>query len=223
MTTVGFIHTVADLAGRFEQLVAPAAVRTVHAADPSLLRRAIDVGVDEDLHRRVASHAAHLAACGADAVLVTCSSIGETVTTAAEAAGVPVLRVDAAMAREAVTRARTAGGRIAVLATVSSTLGPTGRLVQAEADRAGGGIIVTPEVVAGAADARSAGDHDDHDRRVRDAVARVAGSADVVVLAQASMAAALEGAEPPVPVLTSPVSGVADLLAVVQQDKPRPR
>lgn len=221
---VGLVHTVPALAGTFESLIREADpdVGVLHVADAWLLATAIETGVDEVVCRRVGGHAQHLAASGAQAVLVTCSSIGETVAGAAERAGVPVLRVDAAMAVEAVQEATDRGrehgrrGQIAVLATLESTLGPTGRLVDEAARRAGADLSVTAQVVPGAAAAKSSGDQGAHDEAVRTAVGRCADSADVIVLAQASMAAALEGRPAPVPVLTSPVGGVRELLAIVR-------
>lgn len=226
---VGLVHTVPALAGTFEQMLTQAApdVRAMHVADAWLLRTAIESGVDELVRERVAEHATHLAAEGARAVLVTCSSIGETVAGAAERAGVPVLRVDAAMAQQAVAEAVRAGeeagrpGRVVVLATLGSTLGPTGRLVADAVRRADADVTVTTTVAEGAAAARSAGDQARHDEIVRATVlgavdGQGAEGADVVVLAQASMAAALDGVPTPVPVLTSPAGGVQDLLAAAR-------
>lgn len=217
---VGMIHTVPALAGTFEDLVqagAPGAL-VLHVADPWLLRTAIESGVGDAVRQRVAAHAAHLAAQGAQAVLVTCSSIGETVVDAAAVAGIPVLRVDAPMATAAVelATAHGASGRIAVLATLESSVGPTGRLVAEAVGRAGANVAVQPSVVPGAADARAASDHAGHDAAVRRAVHDAARRSDVVVLAQASMAGALDGAELPVPVLTSPAGGVQALLERVR-------
>ena len=88
----------------------------------------------------VPAHVRHLAGAGADAVLVTCSSIGE----AAEqrAASRSTSRWCGSTRRwpsEAVALADAPGatGRVAVLATLASTLGPTGRLVERAARAAG--------------------------------------------------------------------------------------
>lgn len=219
---IGLVHTVPALAGAFEQMLTEAEPRAaaIHVADAWLLRTAIEVGVDERVRTRVAGHAAHLASEGAHAVLLTCSSIGETASAAAERSGVEVVRVDAAMVQDAVDRARLAGqvdgrsGRIAVLATLDSTLGPTGRLVTAATEGCDADLSINTGVVDGAAAARAAGDHADHDRRILDAVRNAAALADVVILAQASMAAALGDAEADidVPVLTSPAGGVRSVL-----------
>jgi hypothetical protein len=127
---------------------------------------------------------------------------------------VPVLRVDAPMAAEAVGLAVAGAGRVAVLATLASTLGPTGRLVERAA--AGAPVQVVATVVPGAADRADAGDRTGADALVAAAVAEAAQDADVVVLAQASMAGAAAAAGVAVPVLTSPAGGVRALLEAVR-------
>lgn len=207
---VGFLHTVPALAARFDADLSAAEpdATAVHVVDADLLATAIRSGVDEAVEAAVAQHLRHLAAAGADAVLVTCSSLGEAVDLAAAASGVPVIRVDRAMAARAVDLA--AGGRIAVLATLEATLGPTGRILESAAAEAASRPTVSARVVEGAAAARSEGDDATHDRLVAEAVASA--DADVVVLAQASMAPAAERAHVDVPVLTSPASALAAVI-----------
>jgi aspartate/glutamate racemase len=216
MTTVGLLHTVPSLATTFDDLVrdADADLRRIHVVDAWLLDTARREGVTSAVERTVAEHVRHLAARGAHAVLVTCSSIGEAAEAAASTVDVPVVRVDAAMAEEAVAIAAAARGRIAVLATLASTLGPTGRLVE----RAGGPLTVTATVVPGAAEANDRGDRERVDDLVAAAVLDASGSADVVVLAQASMARAAARVDLAVPVLSSPAGGVAALLRAVGPD-----
>jgi hypothetical protein len=217
--TVGLLHTVPALAPSFDGLIAEHApgLRRVHVVDAWLLATARQVGVTDEVRRAVAGHVAHLAGLGADAVLVTCSSIGEAAEEAAEGVRVPVLRVDAAMAGQAVeiASAPTASGRIAVLATLSSTLGPTGRLVQRSAHDAGCAVAVTSIVVPGAAEAADAGDRAGADALIAEAVSAAAADADVIVLAQASMAGAAQAAGASAPVLSSPAGGVQALLEAV--------
>lgn len=240
---VGVLHTVPALVPVFHALLTGRRgdLDIVHTADASLLSRAVASGITADVERDLHAHVSALRDAGAQAVLVTCSSIGEAATEAAATVGIPLVRVDAAMARTAVQRAREAArtraaagsdgpaerdagpaaserGRILVLATLSATLGPTSRLVQAAAREAAAGagargadaapvvdVEVSALVVEGAADARSAGDQARHDRLIADAIAR-AGEVDVIVLAQASMAT---GAGEDPRVLTSPESGAS--------------
>lgn len=200
---VGVLHTVPALVPVFHELLTGRRgdLDIVHTADPSLLSRAVAHGITDDVEADLRAHLGALRDAGATAVLVTCSSIGEAATDAAATVGVPLLRVDAAMADEAVRRARAGQGRILVLATLAATLGPTSRLVRAAA--AGSDVEVTAQVVADAAGARAAGDLERHDRLIAGAIA-AAGDVDVIVLAQASMAT---GAGDDPRVLTSPESG----------------
>lgn len=208
---VGVLHTVPALVPVFHGLLTERRgdLDIVHTADPSLLSRAIAGGITDDVEADLRAHLGALRDAGAEAVLVTCSSIGEAATDAAAAVGVPLVRVDAAMADEAVRRARGGQGRILVLATLSATLGPTGRLVQSAA--AGSDVEVAARVVAEAADARAAGDLVRHDRLIAEAIA-AAGDVDVIVLAQASMGT---GAGDDPRVLTSPASGATRFVEIL--------
>jgi aspartate/glutamate racemase len=216
---LGLLHTVPALAGTFDELLGGSGVDAdvVHVVDAGLLRAAIDHGVDDAVRAEVLRHLRHLADDGADAILVTCSSIGEAVDAASAHIAVPVLRVDAPMADEAIAIAaeRAPEGRVArvaVLATLAATLGPTGRLLESRLAAAPREVQVEASVVEGAAAARKAGDQTTHDRLVAEAIQAAAARADVVVLAQASMAGAVRGMELATPVLTSPEGGVASLV-----------
>ncbi len=143
------------------------------------------------------------AEAGARAVLCTCSTIGALAESAAAEAGIPVLRVDRPMAAAAVE----AGPRITVLAALATTLAPTTSLIEQEAARAGRTVEVCAQVICGAWDRFEAGDLDGYLDRVTTALAAVTG-ADVIVLAQASMAPAAERGATAIPVLASPRLGL---------------
>jgi aspartate/glutamate racemase len=218
---IGFLHTVPALAPRFDAdltSMVPGAT-AVHVVDAELLATAIRSGVDERVDAAVAEHIAHLAAEGADAVLVTCSSIGESVENAAAAASLPVVRVDAQLAVDAIAAAGP-GGRIVVLATLDATLGPTGRILERAATEASEPPTVRAYVVPDAAAARAAGDTERHDRLVAEAVREAAAEADVIVLAQASMAQAADAANVDVPVLTSPSSALRAVIDAAEVSAP---
>ncbi|MET9493674.1 aspartate/glutamate racemase family protein [Streptomyces sp. NPDC006552] len=140
---------------------------------------------------------------GADAVLCTCSSIGGVAEDLAPGLGVPVLRVDRPMAARAVAT----GPRITVVATVHSTFAPTLALVEEEAARAGRAVEVRTVFADGAWECFLAGDRDGYLDRVAAAVDSVT-DADVVVLAQASMAGAADRARTALAVLSSPRPGL---------------
>jgi len=91
---------------------------------------------------------------------------------------------------------------------------PTSRLIEKELTAAGADLLLGSTVVSGAIAARG-GHVEEHDRLVREAVAHAADMADVLVLAQASMARAVDGVDLHVPVLTSPGGGMQSLLAAL--------
>ncbi|MEU5365911.1 aspartate/glutamate racemase family protein [Streptomyces sp. NPDC005925] len=176
-----------------------------HVVLPELLERARRDGaaaVAPDVRRALRQAVAD----GARAVLVTCSTLGGVAESGAggDDAGVPVLRVDRPMAAAAVAL----GPRVVVLATLGSTLGPTCALVEDEAVRAGRPVAVRTHVPDGAWSAFAAGDTARCARLVAD-VADGIGDADVIVLAQASMAPAEQLVTTSVPVLSSPRRGLA--------------
>ncbi|MFG2328151.1 aspartate/glutamate racemase family protein [Streptomyces sp. NPDC048604] len=142
---------------------------------------------------------------GAAAVLCTCSTIGGVAEAAAPCLGVPVLRVDRPMAARAA-----AAGRVLVLAAVESTLGPTVELIRDEAGGDGDMPRIATRLVEGAWDRFEAGDREGYLVAVAAAVDAVpASEADVIVLAQASMAGAADRTATPLPVLASPRTGLA--------------
>jgi Asp/Glu/hydantoin racemase len=141
---------------------------------------------------------------GADAVLLTCSSISQTSTALSEQIGVPVFRIDEAMADAVVA----AGPMIAVVATLPTTLEPTCALIQERAELAGVEVTITRALCREAFDLVSAGDGEGHDRVIRETVSSLSDEVDVVVLAQASMARALQGVDFGTPVLASPELGM---------------
>ena len=95
--SLALIHTVTGLVPTFEELVQRHLPdwRPFNIVDESLLRNAIRDGrLTEDNARRVAGHIWSAVDAGADAVLVTCSSIGPAVDATRAFCPVPLVRVD---------------------------------------------------------------------------------------------------------------------------------
>ncbi|WP_199816014.1 aspartate/glutamate racemase family protein [Streptomyces sp. NRRL S-241] len=180
-----------------------------HLVAPELLDRARTAGSESVIPalRGLLTEAGAGAGSGPGAVLVTCSTIGAAAESLAPALGVPVLRVDRPMAAAAVR----AGRRIAVLAALESTLAPTRELLAEEAGERP--VSIRTHLVAGAWERFEAGDTAGYLARVAEAAGSVTG-ADVIVLAQASMAGAADLVTGPVPVLSSPAPGLAAGLAM---------
>ncbi|MCX0247405.1 MULTISPECIES: aspartate/glutamate racemase family protein [Streptomyces] len=178
-----------------------------HVVREELLTTAAALG-PEAVADEVEAVVADLVAEGADAVLCTCSTIGAVAEAAGVAVGVPVLRVDRPMAAAAVR-----AGRVTVLAALASTLEPTRALLTEEAAGAGlPGADVRTVLVDGAWERFTAGDNDGFLDLVA-ASADAVRDADVIVLAQGSMAGAAGRTTTGIPVLSSPRPGLAAAVA----------
>lgn len=206
--TLALLHTTAVTIPVFAEAARAElpGIRIVNLLDDSLLADLIASGrVTPAVETRLRAYVEQAAVLGASAIMSCCSSIGAAMEAIGERAPLPVWRVDEAMAEEAVER----GGRIGVLATVRTTMDPTMALVERFAAGAKRPSRLVPSVVEGAFDALRAGDVAGHDDRVRRALAAMASDADLILLAQASTArVAATLTDFPVPILTSPVSGL---------------
>jgi Asp/Glu/hydantoin racemase len=140
-----------------------------------------------NVSERVGQYMRFAEQAGADVVLEACSSIGELVAPARAALGIPVVRIDEAMAAEAVQRGRTLG----VAATLATTLEPTKRLLLEQAALAGRSVELRPALASEAYQRLMAGDHEGHDAALAAVLLELAPQVDCVVLAQASMARVL--------------------------------
>ena len=187
MANVAFIHTSHVLIPLFSRLareILPE-FETFHMTDESLIRNTIRAGhLTATTRRRLLSMVGSAREGGADAVMVTCSSIGEAAALARDLFDFPVFRIDEALAQAAVQ----SGSRIGVAATLRTTLDPTMRLLKETAARQGREIALVPSLCDGAFEAVIAGDTERHDRILMESLNLLRTKVDVVVLAQASMA-----------------------------------
>jgi len=175
--TIACLHTAADNAAIFDAAAGAlpgGALRLTHHIRPDLLR--------EPMPDTLAEAASLLRALtrDADAVLLTCSTIGA----AAGLAGggtCPVLRADAALA-EAAARS---GDTVQVLYAAPTTLEPTRRLFEAAASRTGASIQM--RFIEGAWALFLAGETGAYHAAIVGAAQGLEGR---IVLAQASMAGA---------------------------------
>ena len=204
--TIAYLHTSHVLIPMFKELskVELPEAEQFHMVDESLIRNTMRAQtLTRTTIRRVLSLVQLAREGGADAVMVTCSSIGPAASAARGLFDFPVIRVDEAMAEKAVR----AGRRIGVAATVRTTLEPTLALLREKARDAGREIDLVEALCDGAFEAVLAGDTATHDRILVDSLGRLAGAVDVVVLAQASMVRVLDALPEEaarVPILTSP-------------------
>lgn len=213
MPVIACLHTAASNVGVFDAAlhglrVAGAGLR--HAVRPDLLAAAERAGgPTPEIIERTATALRSLCD-GADAVLLTCSTLGFAAAMATTDAPAPVLQADAALAQAAVRD----GGRVAVLCAAPTTLEPTRRL--SEAASAATGAEIRMRLVPDAWGVFKAGDH-------RRYLALIAAAADAaledgasrVALAQASMAGAAPLCASPALVDTSPAVALAAALLLI--------
>lgn len=207
---IAMIHTVSGLIPLFDGLAKQHLPlwQGFNMLDESLLRGTIrDGALSHTTMWRLAQMVRSAVDAGASAVVVTCSSLGPAVDAAKAFCPVPLFRIDEGMAQAAVTL----GLRIGVLATLQTTLDPTSDLIRRSAAQAGRPCTVIAELAEGAFQKLGSGDTAGHDAMVAESLRNLAPKADVIVLAQASMARALalvQNELPPLPVLTSPEIGM---------------
>lgn len=179
---------------------------------PQLRRNGGDVDAVAD---RLIHYARFAEQIGARAILSACSSVGGVVALMQQEVAIPVVRIDEVMAEEAVRR----GPRIGVAATLATTLNPTMQLVQRKADEAGVTVELVPLLADSAYGKLIAGDKAGHDADLAAALADLAASVDVVVLAQASMARVVRSLPPADQhkCLSSPRLGMGRMKAVLEE------
>ncbi|WP_457583408.1 Asp/Glu racemase [Ensifer canadensis] len=187
-----------------------------HAVRSDLLEAAERAGgLTDDIARETAAALMKLAT-GADAVILTCSTLGCSIAMIHEAP-VPVVRIDAALAGKAAA----SGGKVVALCAVETTVAPTTALFDEAAKRKG--VAFEVRLVAGAWGLFKAGDRDGYLAAIADAAdAAYDDGAAIVALAQASMAGAADlvrrGPRP----LTSPMAGLSAAVERIAQRPFRP-
>ncbi len=186
-----------------------------NVVDDSLLIDTRKAGyMTDDVARRLVSYVKLAESHGSDCVLFACSSVGPAADLARKEVKIPVLKIDEPMAEAAVTR----GPRIAIVATVSTTLKPTRELIEKAAREQGVQVQIQTFLSDKAFDVLSAGDVAGHNRLLIGDIVKCAAEHDVVVLAQASMTNILPDLPEEVSrkVLTSPRLGVLRTAQVME-------
>ena len=216
MKKIGIIHTsfvsVNDLIDLFTEIIPDA--QLTNLVDDSFLREVMaNGGITPEIIKRMCSYVQMLEVSGVDAIFNQCSSVGEAFDIAIKQTNLPTLKVDQAMAEKAVEL----GSRIAVVATVASTLNPSCNLIINTAKKAGKKVEVIPELVDGALDVlMKENNREKHNKMVRGKIEQLDGKVDVIVLAQGSMIVLLpELGNIKTPVLSSPRLGVQKMREII--------
>jgi Asp/Glu/hydantoin racemase len=211
---IGFVHTVGFLVDTFRGTMRTELpdIDCFHTLNESLLQDLLRGVSKAAVYRRVVEQIALVADAGADLIIVTCSSTSPAVDIARQVTQATILKIDDPMAVAAVR----AGPRIGLICTATSTVEPSCRLLEQHAQELGCDITITPWVEPNAYEALMKGDRARHDAIVLNAAKHAASGADVLVLAQASLAhlATELSSSLGVPVLSSPpllMSAIAKL------------
>jgi hypothetical protein len=206
--TLTFLHTSPVHVATFDRLLAEldSTIRAAHIVDTSLLDDARTFGITAALSRRVEQTIANAMANNAAMVVCTCSTIGGC----AEQAGSQVVRIDRAMAEQAVAL----GSQIAIVAALPSTLAPTRELLREVATHANKSVTLNEVLCLQAWPHFEAGDQESYLTEIADCLRQAAPTADVIVLAQASMAGAVALCpDLTLPILSSPRLGLSAAIA----------
>ncbi len=139
-----------ELVEREVGAVLPKETEVISYQDPSILAEVRDAGyVTAPPAARLVGMYMEAVSAGADAILNLCSSVGEVADAAQDIAkytGIPIVRVDEEMCREAVRQ----GKRIGVMATLPTTLEPTKNTIKRVAREMNRSVELVDALVDGA-------------------------------------------------------------------------
>jgi hypothetical protein len=198
---IACLHTLDSNVPVFDEAAKSLDVSVVHEVrEDFLLDAEASGGLTNELADRVAEAIAGLSH-EADAVVLTCSTVGPSVVPARRLTSKPVLRVDEALAQQAVG----SKGKLVVLYAVQTTLKPSRQLFSGAGALSENTIY---KLVDGAWDAFKSGDISQYNNLVARAADAIFENGEVTVaFAQASMSGAAALCSKGVP-LISPIAGL---------------
>jgi Asp/Glu/hydantoin racemase len=182
----------------------------INIMDESLLRDIKTKGEIDFLGvRRVCRYALCAEDLGADAILMTCSSLCEAAYAARPMIKIPTFAINEPMSLEAVK----IGANICVLGTLKSVLEPSTRLIIQKAKESNKTVKVEQVLCEAAFTALISGDPQKHDELLLSNIEDISQSVDVIVFAQGSMSRLLPESQKRVstPILECIDSGVTQV------------
>ncbi|MGF1702133.1 hypothetical protein L4D09_17725 [Photobacterium makurazakiensis] len=191
-------------------------VTVTHHVNEALLQQAMKDGPTQNVLNTVQKAIVDIDKAGANYIICTCSTIGDLAESTPDVSA-KVIRVDRTMADKAITHER-----ILVLAALASTLDPTLKLLTACASQQNKAPSITTQVIPDVWAYYSAGDTERYVKGIANYINHQDSCADIIVLAQASMAPAMTFIHPANSnVLTSPKLCLQQIAAEVdeRQDK----
>jgi len=203
-----FLYSVEDIKAQFIKQLPE--VEMINIIDDSLLEEALmNKGITPGIISRLCGYYRVIQELGCICALNQCSSVGEASDIAGKLLKIPIFKIDAPMAEQAVKL----GNKIAVIATAISTVEPSSRLVESKAKEIGKQVTVNRCYVEGAYNCLlKTGDRQKHNEMVISTIKEASETNDVIVLAQGSMYHLIPLLEDiGVPVLTSLETGVGQM------------
>jgi Asp/Glu/hydantoin racemase len=185
------------------------AARTTNLLEDSLSADLAAAGcLTDEMTKRFITLARYARACGADAILFTCSAFGPAIEAARAALDVPVLKPNEAMLDEALA----AGTHIGLIATFEPSIPSLKAELEDLARKKSVKLTIRTSAVPAALTALHEGRADEHDRLIAAAAADMH-DCEALILGQFSMASAAGSipAKANRKVLTSPASAVMRL------------
>ena len=182
-----------------DQYLADKSVTISHHVNEQLLKQAMADGLTSNVVNLVQREVQEIALTGADIIICTCSTIGDAAEQTMDITA-RVIRVDRPMAENAVLNSS-----IHVLAALESTIEPTLKLLEQCAKLLKQSPAITCEVIPGAWKYYAAGDTVSYAKAIAKHIEHNDFPGDSIILAQASMAPAIQYIEQgSVPILSSP-------------------
>ena len=220
---LAFLHTAHVHVETFSRLLHECGpdLNARHIVEESLFEDARTAGrMTTSLVERIQETMQNATTSGAKVVVCTCSTIGGVAEEVGQGRSFISMRIDRAMADAAVR-----GGthlkhtkHILVAAALPSTLLPTRMLLEDSARKIGARITVSDLLIEDTWAYFEAGNVDQYHEGIAAALMANWTSADVVVLAQASMADAIERCSGiTIPILSSPKLGVQAVVAACRE------
>ncbi|MEQ1888517.1 MAG: hypothetical protein ABL951_04965 [Alphaproteobacteria bacterium] len=215
-----FLHTspvhTATFDGLRDRFAPDIAIR--HVVREDLLELAVaQGGVTPEVAAATVAALAGIVTQAPEIIVCTCSTIGPVAEIFDADAPIPVMRIDRPMADNAVMQ----GSYIAVCGAISTALHSAVALVRSSAkDMDRGGVTITDHLFASAWKYFQRGDMVAYHREVARGLRGAALTADLILLAQASMAGAIAYCQDiAIPIWSSPETGFRAALALIDYEE----
>ena len=188
--TLGIIHavnlTIRAMQPFLERYIPD--IEVVHVCDDTIQRDNIRAGVGVIPKRnyfKFAQYAHNLQEAGADMILLACSTFNYAAELARPMIDIPIMQIDRPMMELAVCQGR----RVGLLATLSTTVPSSERLLRIVAAEQKKEVDVTTVLREEAFRAIQKGDSETHNAILLEEIEKLSGKVDSIVMAQLSMSA----------------------------------